>query len=569
MKILNKSILFSLLSVLTFFIGCNKEDEASIIVSRSEFNFPAEGDTLTLVLQTDADEWRIQNPADWISLSPTNGTDPSTTIEIIVSSKTPETRSETLTVFAGSADPVEITVTQSASEFLYELSSNFSAITFKKGGNTNVVTIKTDAPEFQITSDADWLSFDPQTSSEDSVGVSITASENVSDDERTATITISAAFTPTYEITASQIGMYYPDYNTDPLPPDETGMTSTAVELAGKMTLGINIGNTLEAIGGETAWGNPLVNAAYVNSVKELGFDAIRIPCSFNQYANPKTAKISDEWLDRVKDVVELCVNNDLYTVINIHWDGGWLENNVTPGAAEEVNARQKAFWEQIATHLRDFDEHLIFAGTNEPNVDNATQMAVLDGYLQTFVDAVRSTGGKNSYRVLVFQGASTDIEKTDDLLKNIPTDEVPNKLMAELHYYTPYQFCLMQEDADWGNVFYYWGQGFHSTENPDRNATWGEEDDMNDLFGITHSQFVQKGIPVVLGEFGAYKRPGVPEKDLHDASVEYFNGYVVKECQENGFIPFYWDTGGAINRSSGAVQDQGLIDAMLEGAGN
>ncbi len=51
----------------------------------------------------------------------------------------------------------------------------------------------------------------------------------------------------------------YPNYNTDPLPPDPTGMTSNASQLASKMTIGWNMGNTLEAIGGETAWGTPMV----------------------------------------------------------------------------------------------------------------------------------------------------------------------------------------------------------------------------------------------------------------------------------------------------------------------
>jgi endoglucanase len=77
----------------------------------------------------------------------------------------------------------------------------------------------------------------------------------------------------------------------------------------------------------------------------------------------------------------------------------------------DSVNAMQKAIWEQIATTMRDFDEHLIFAGANEPPADNAGQMAILNGYHETFIKAVRSTGGKNSSRVLVVQGPRTDGE--------------------------------------------------------------------------------------------------------------------------------------------------------------
>lgn len=476
MNLITKSF-FSSLLLLFISLGCTEEEPGnSLVVNQNEFVFGSEGGTDTLTLQTDASEWQLQSPADWVMISPARGTVSPATITLTVDSKNTEARSETLTILAGNAKPMEIVVKQSAA--------------------------------------------------------------------------------------------IYPTYNISPLPPDESGMGSTATELAEKMTLGLNIGNTLEAIGGETAWGNPKITKSLIDALKSQGFDAIRLPCSFNQYADATTAEISADWLARVKEVVQYCVDNDMYTVLNIHWDGGWLENNVTTSQQKEVNARQRAFWEQIATHLRDFDEHLLFASANEPNVENASQMAVLDRYHQTFVDAVRSTGGRNNYRTLVIQGAFTDIEKTQTLFNGFPADEVPERMMAELHYYTPYQFSLMQEDASWGNMFYYWGKDYHSTIDPGRNATWGEEDDLNDLFQITHQQFVAKGYPVILGEFGAYKRTNIPDQELHNASVEYFNKYVVQACLENGFIPFYWDTGGMINRHTGAILDPGVLNALLEGAG-
>jgi len=550
-------------------IACNNDNSNTLAVSRNEVKFSSEGGSTDIILQTDADQWRIQNPSDWISISPTNGTEASTTITLTVDSKTPDTRSTTLTVIAGTAQPEDILVSQAASEFIYSMSANFASLNFKKGGSTAQIAVTADAPSWEISTDADWLQFDPQSGGEGTTTVDITALENPGSDPKTATISITAEYAPTVEIEASQIGEYYPDYNTSPLPPDESGMSSTATELAVKMALGINIGNTLEATGGETAWGNPKVNKAYVDAVKNLGFTAIRIPCSWDQYANLTTGEIQQDWLDRVKTVVQYCIDNDLYVVLNIHWDGGWLEKNVSTNKQEEVNAKQKAYWQQIATYMRDFDEHLLFASANEPSVEDATQMKVLMSYHQTFIDAVRSTGGKNSYRVLIVQGPSTDIEKTNDLMKSMPEDNVENKLMAELHYYTPYQFCLMTEDADWGKMFYYWGKDNHSTANPDRNATWGEEDDLNNLFDMAKAQFVQKGIPVIIGEFGAYKRNNIPEEALNAASVEYYNGYVVQASLSRGMVPFYWDTGGLINRNTGAVKDQGVLDAMLNEAGN
>lgn len=81
----------------------------------------------------------------------------------------------------------------------------------------------------------------------------------------------------------------YPSYNTNPLPPDMAGMSSNAVQLAAKFNAGWNAGNTLEAIGGETAWGNPMITPQLIQTVKQAGFTAIRLPASWDQYANQTT----------------------------------------------------------------------------------------------------------------------------------------------------------------------------------------------------------------------------------------------------------------------------------------
>jgi endoglucanase len=226
---------------------------------------------------------------------------------------------------------------------------------------------------------------------------------------------------------------------------------------------------------------------------------------------------------------------------------------------------------------LRDFDEHLLFASANEPNVNDAGQMGVLMSYHQTFINAVRSTGGKNSYRVLVVQGPSTDIEKTNSLMTTMPADEIEGRLMAEIHYYTPYQFCLMTEDANWGKMFYYWGEGYHSTTDTDHNATWGEESTVNNLMTQMKSKFVNHGIPVILGEFMAIRRstPTGENLDLHLASRAYYLKYVTQKAKENGILPFYWDAGNMgvnasalFNRQNNTIYDQQAIDSLIAGAG-
>jgi endoglucanase len=355
-------------------------------------------------------------------------------------------------------------------------------------------------------------------------------------------------------------------YNANPLPADTSGMPDNAVQLASRFKLGINIGNTLEATGGETAWGNPQVTQALIDKYKQCGFTAVRIPCSWDQYANQSTHKISDQWMARVKEVVQYCINDGLYVVLNIHWDGGWLENHVTTAAQSSVNAKQKAYWEQIATAMRDFDEHLIFASANEPNAGDVTAMSILLSYHQTFVDAVRSTGGRNTYRVLIVQGPNTDIDNTQALMNSLPTDPTPNRMMTEVHFYSPYQFCLMTQDETWGNMFYYWGENNHSTREPSRNATWGEEDYVAAEFQKMKTMFVGKGIPVVLGEYGAYRRTTPLDMDKHQASVDSWATFVTQQAVAKGMKPFWWDNGKMIDRSSYSMLDQRTLNAIMLG---
>ncbi|MES3021394.1 MAG: glycoside hydrolase family 5 protein [Pseudomonadota bacterium] len=368
----------------------------------------------------------------------------------------------------------------------------------------------------------------------------------------------------------------YPSYNTKPLPAQMDGMGKDAVALATLIKAGYNIGNTLEASGGETAWGNPAITLQQIALIKKSGFTAVRLPTAWDQYADQGTAKISEAWLARVKQVVQHCVDQGLYVIVNIHWDGGWLDNNISTGAQADVNAKQKAYWEQIATTLRDFDEHLIFASANEPPAGDAPKMAILLSYHQSFVDAVRSTGGRNAYRTLVVQGPLTDIDLTNSLMNTMPSDTVARRMMAEVHYYTPYQFTLMDADQSWGRQFYYWGAGYHSVTDAARNATSGEEADLDALYAKMKLKFVDKGIPVVIGEFGAMRRSSAlsgADLQLHLNSRAYFHNYASRQAVAKGMMPFYWDNGvmgnngfALFNRQTNTVHDQQSIDALVRG---
>lgn len=479
-----------------------------------------------------------------------------------------------LGVLACSSDKEETPVS------IKTLAASTNKIDFESKENTIEITITSNATNWTLSNQASWIKLSQAVGTSGSTIVKITASENANTAVRNAVLTLTSTEGNASEITVSQAAAaatsLYPSYNTNPIAADASGMGSSAVELAAKIKLGWNIGNTLEATGGETAWGNPKVTKALIDAVKANGFNAIRIPCSWNQnLENASTAKIKTDWLNRVKEVVQYCVDNDMYVVVNIHWDGGWLENNINEAKKVENNAKQKAFWEQIATHLRGFDEHLLFASANEPAVEDAAQMAVLNSYHQTFIDAVRSTGGKNASRVLVVQGPTTDIEKTNKLMTTLPTDKVTGRMMVEVHYYSPWNFAGLTKDESWGKMFYYWGAGFHSTTDTERNATWGEEADLEKNFKLMKTQFVDKGIPVLLGEFGAIRRTTLTGDalTLHLNSRAYYLKTVVKTAKANGLLPFYWDEGslenngfGIINRTNNTVFDTQALNALIEG---
>jgi len=343
----------------------------------------------------------------------------------------------------------------------------------------------------------------------------------------------------------------------------------TARQLVSKMKVGWNLGNTLEAIGGETAWGAAYTSQKLIDSVKAAGFNTVRLPVAWFSHSDTVTSIIDKGWIARVKEIVDYCIKDSVYVIINVHWDKGWLENRVNTANKAQVNKRQQAYWTQIATYFKDYNEHLLFASANEPNVNDAIGMSVLLSYHQTFIDAVRATGGNNSSRTLIIQGPSTDIDKTNQLMNTLPVDQIENRLIVEVHYYTPWNFCGMNGDQSWGKMFYYWGKGNHSTTDVTRNATWGEESDMDKYLGLMKTKFVDKGIPVIIGEYGAFRRKLSPPSDqaLHNASIEYYYRYFVKSAMSKGIITYCWDTpGGLFDRSNATIIDHGVLNAIMQG---
>lgn len=349
-------------------------------------------------------------------------------------------------------------------------------------------------------------------------------------------------------------------------------------------TYGWNLGNDLEpapAPAKEGDWG-PAATQALINNVAAAGFNTIRIPVAWNTHADQSTLQIDPTYMARVKQIVDWCYAKNLYVIINCHWDGGWLDNNIGDTPVASTTQRMNSLWTQIANNFKNYDDHLIFAGANEPPANTAAQVSTLINYYQTFVNAVRATGGNNSSRWLIVQGPNTNMDKSCDPTLNfhVPSDPTPGRIMVEVHHY-PFQWTLMTQDETWGNMFYFWGAAYHSPTMTTRNSTWGEEAYTDAQYQEMVTKFVSQGIPVVIGEFGAVRRTGYSdltgtELQRHLASRTYFNKYVVDKANAVGIKPIWWDAGGTgsntmwlfdRNQASAPVLDQDAARALTGGA--
>lgn len=380
--------------------------------------------------------------------------------------------------------------------------------------------------------------------------------------------------------------------------PDKTGMNLTAQEWNKCVVAGWNLGNSLEsapsgwdsnslAIGwqstydsSETGWGNPKTTKAMIDAVKDAGFNAVRIPVRWNCHiTDPEKMTISVNWLRRVKEVVDYCIDNDMYVIINTHHDM-WLEYTPLYKNQEENNKKLAALWTNIATYFSDYGDHLAFAGTNEVHIkDNwstqtAENLAVQNSYNQTFVDAVRATGGKNSYRHLIVQTYRCDVYAGYSNFV-IPTDREENGnnyMSVEFHYYNPYNYCSGNSGT---NFYNYWGKVYK-----DKGFKTGPENEQNLIndFDRAVNTWGKKGLGIVIGEWGVSDRYNATEKESIHENMTYYCKTYVSEARKRGIATFLWDNNsfgsgsekyGIFDRRNNMSQKATwIIKGIMEGAG-
>lgn len=333
--------------------------------------------------------------------------------------------------------------------------------------------------------------------------------------------------------------------------PTPTPVTLQAVTIADLGT-GWNLGNSLDAVNGvgqpftasqETYWGNPVVTQQLFDAVAAAGFKSVRIPVTWYQYADAN-GNIAPFWLARVKQVVDMARSSGLYVIINTHHEN-WQNPTFSNQAA--ADAKLKNFWTQIANYFRDYDNHLLFAGTNEVTVDNSfappssENCQVQSGFNQMFVDAVRATGGNNASRVLIVQGYTSSIDFSITCGTKAPTDTASGRLMMEFHYYDPYDFTLNTTSNIWQ-----WGA---IATDPSATETAFNESYVDAEMQKMKVNYADKGIPVIVGEFGAILRSNV---DPTQKYRNYYDQYVAASAKRHGFAPFYWDNGSLDNLQLG-----------------
>ena len=286
---------------------------------------------------------------------------------------------------------------------------------------------------------------------------------------------------------------------------DVSGLS--AKEIAADMGVGWNLGNALDAHDGgshkklgsdsETYWGNPEITKELIDTVKDKGFNTIRVPVTWYPHADDNY-NIDSAWMKRVKQVVDWCIDEDTYVILNIHHEE-W--NRPTDANYEAASAELKAFWKQIAAEFEGYDRHLIFEGMNEPrNYNGANEWnggtdemrKVVNKLDKDFVDTVRATGGNNKTRCLMIPTYAASSETVAMRALEIPNDD---NILVSIHAYTPYNFTMNT------------GGGATSTF----DST--QEKALKQLFTNINSIFLSNDHPVVIGEFSSSNKNNLAER--------------------------------------------------------
>ena len=310
-----------------------------------------------------------------------------------------------------------------------------------------------------------------------------------------------------------------------------TNSFESALEFTSSMGAGWNLGNSLCCVDNksygdktvsyyETLWGNPITTKATIDAVKSKGFKTVRIPISYRNHIDNNN-QVDEKWLSRIKEIVDYVIQNDMYCIINLHHEN-WLVADVDKQVAGQK--KLEAVWKQIAKYFSEYGTNLIFEGFNE--VTNSSgqwdsadskSYAVVNSFNQSFVDAVRSTGGNNSSRYLIVNTYAA--KATRSVLDGfvLPQDSIKDHLIVSAHIY----------------------DGINSAKTK---------------FDNLYKYFIRRKIPVIIGEWGQ-KNSNV---NTEDNRKKYANEFLTI-ASGYGIPCIWWDDGGIFS-SSATVSNYAIL---------
>ena len=315
----------------------------------------------------------------------------------------------------------------------------------------------------------------------------------------------------------------------------------SSIELMKELKIGWNLGNSLDATGendltSETSWGNPATTKEMITKVKEAGFNIVRIPVSWGNHMDENN-NVDEDWTNRVQEVVDYAYSQDMFVILNIHheeWHDPYYDNE------EESTAKLIALWTQIGTRFEKYGERLIFEGLNEPrkrgtglewNGGDKEGHEVVNHFNAAFVSTIRGLGGNNEKRHLMLPTYAAS--SAQNAINDFVMPEGDDKLIVSVHAYLPYAFAL-GEDVN------------------DREFTpdVGNASEIVNFMNSLKTSFIDKNIPVIIGEFGARSKVNT------DIRAEWATYYVSK-ANEIGVPCVLWDN----NAFTGTGENFGMLD--------
>ena len=360
-----------------------------------------------------------------------------------------------------------------------------------------------------------------------------------------------------------------PQVETPVNPEKEPPVFESSYDAIRSMGVGWNLGNTLDAVwwtGGtdgrdweewETGWGQPVTRPELMVMMKNAGFGAIRVPVTWGVHMDAD-GKVYDEWMNRVNQIVDYVINAGMYCIINIHHDTGadedaWLVAD--PDVYAKVKGRYEGLWTQIAERFKSYDQRLLFESYNEMLDESrswcyasmnigydpkaaAEAYETINAYAQSFVDAVRATGGNNAVRNLVVNtygacnGSGTWNPHLQDPLKymKMPVDNVKDHIIFQVHSY------------------------------PRIDDIPAMEAEVSEMFRLWDTHLVSLGGPVIIGEWGTFSEDPSLENYCHYAD------YFVSKAKEYGMGTFHWmSLSDGFHRSLPAFSHPELTEAIVK----